>query len=59
MKKKIVKSSLKLNKKTISNINQINAGALPRSRRCELSETDPVTIEAVCFLESIDKLYCL
>ncbi len=55
MKKKIVKSSLKLNKKTISNINGISGGALPGSRNCATNQyrcTQPITIETICWTES-------
>ncbi|XLS27767.1 hypothetical protein ACJD0Z_11235 [Flavobacteriaceae bacterium M23B6Z8] len=58
MKKQIVKGSLKLNKKTIGNLNGIQGGRPPgttlpaetQEYRC----TQPITIETICWTDSRD-----
>ncbi|WP_340198936.1 hypothetical protein [Ascidiimonas sp. W6] len=54
MKKKIVKSSLTLNKKTIGNLNTISGGRPPGSRDCTIVNPGPITIETICWTESRD-----
>jgi hypothetical protein len=54
MKKKIVQSSLKLNKKTIGNLNNISGGRPPQSGNCPIEDPQPYTIETICWTKSRD-----
>ena len=53
MKKKSVKNSLSLNKKTIGNLSGINGGRPPHDGGAP-ADPQPITIETVCWTESRD-----
>ncbi|PTX62919.1 hypothetical protein C8N46_102320 [Kordia periserrulae] len=54
MKKKKQLGKLKLSKKTIGNLSELNGGRPPGSYNCVPYDPQPYTIETVCWTQSRD-----